>query len=47
VLKITLERSANLRPFAYLLGDEVPVSEESENFWKLAVRKFSKKREQD
>ena len=43
VLKITLERSAGLRPFAYLLGDEVPVSEESENFWKLATRKYFKK----
>jgi predicted PurR-regulated permease PerM len=44
VLKITLERSADLKPFAYLLGDEVPISEESENFWKVALRKFFKKR---
>jgi len=43
ILKITLERSAGLRPFAYLLGDEVPISEESENFWKLATRKYFKK----
>ncbi|GAB3223570.1 AI-2E family transporter [Algoriphagus aestuariicola] len=43
VLKITLERSHGLKPFAYLLGDDVPISEESENFWKLALRKFSKK----
>ncbi|WP_035455881.1 AI-2E family transporter [Algoriphagus terrigena] len=43
ILKITLERSAGLKPFAYLLGDEVPVSEESENFWKLATRKYFKK----
>ena len=43
ILKITLERSAGLKPFAYLLGDEVPVSEESENFWKLATRKYFKR----
>lgn len=43
ILKITLERSEGLKPFAYLLGDEVPVSEESENFWKLLLRKYFKK----
>lgn len=43
VLKITLERSSGLKPFAYLLGDQVPVSEESENFWKLVQRKYFKK----
>lgn len=42
VLKITLERSQNLRAFAYLLGDEVPVTEESENFWKVIRRKMGK-----
>jgi predicted PurR-regulated permease PerM len=47
VLKITLERSDDLKPFAYLLGDEVPVSEESENFWKLALRKYIKKGRED
>ncbi len=40
VLKITLERSAGLKPFAYLLGDDVPVSESSENFWKIIRRKY-------
>ena len=40
VLKITLERSAGLKPFAYLLGDDVPVSESSENFWKIIQRKY-------
>lgn len=40
VLKITLERSEKLKPFAYLLGDDVPVSEQSENFWKLIRRKW-------
>lgn len=44
VLKITLERSARLQPFAYLLGDNVPVSESSENFLKLFQRKFLKKK---
>lgn len=43
VLKITLERSQNLKAFAYLLGDEVPVSEESENFWKVIKRKMNSK----
>ena len=43
VLKITLERSSGLKPFAYLLGDQVPISEESENFWKLVQRKYFKK----
>lgn len=43
ILKITLERSVKLKPFAYLLGDDVPVSEESENFWKLVQRKYFKK----
>lgn len=43
ILKITLQRSAGLKPFAYLLGDEVPISEESENFWKLVLRKYFKK----
>ena len=42
VLKITLERSSGLKPFAYLLGDQVPISEESENFWKLVQRKYFK-----
>lgn len=43
VLKISLERSSGLKPFAYLLGDQVPISEESENFWKLVQRKYFKK----
>ncbi|HSF53474.1 MAG TPA: AI-2E family transporter [Algoriphagus sp.] len=43
VLKITLERSSGLKPFAYLLGDDVPITEESENFWKLVQRKYFKK----
>lgn len=43
VLKITLEKSQDLKAFAYLLGDDVPVSEESENFWKLILRKYSQR----
>ncbi len=42
VLKITLERSKELNPFAFLLGDNVPVTEETENFWKLFQRKYLK-----
>ncbi|MCU0399640.1 MAG: AI-2E family transporter, partial [Algoriphagus sp.] len=41
VLKITLERNEDLKPFGYLLSDDVPVSEVSENFWKLLQRKIS------
>lgn len=44
VLKITLERSSGLKPFAYLLGDQVPISEESENLWKLVQRKYFNKK---
>lgn len=44
VLKITLERSQGLKPFAYLLGDDVPVSESSENFMKLIHRKYFTKK---
>jgi predicted PurR-regulated permease PerM len=43
VLKITLERSATLSPFAYLLGDDILVTEEKENFWKIFQRQVSKK----
>jgi predicted PurR-regulated permease PerM len=43
VLKITLERNKELQPFAFLLGDNVPVSETTENFWKLIRRKLFKK----
>lgn len=43
VLKITMERSQTLSPFAYLLGDEIPVTEEKENFWKLLQNRMSKK----
>lgn len=42
ILKITLERSQSLKPFAYLLGDDVPVSESSENFLKIIQRKYLK-----
>lgn len=43
VLKITLERSPSWSPFAYLLGDEIPVTEEKENFWKLLQNRMGKK----
>ncbi|MDX5340032.1 MAG: AI-2E family transporter [Cyclobacteriaceae bacterium] len=42
VIKITLGRSEGLSPFAYLLGDDVPIAEANENFWKIMVRKFQK-----
>lgn len=43
VLKITLERSKTLSSFAYLLGDEIPITEEKENLWKLLQSRFQKK----
>lgn len=42
VLKITLERNERLKPYAFLLGDEITVSEKNENYWKLLKRNFSK-----
>jgi predicted PurR-regulated permease PerM len=45
VLKITLSRSKNLNAFAYLLGDDVPVTELNENFLKILRRKMKKKPE--
>lgn len=43
VLKISLERSHSLNAFAYLLGDDIPISEEKENFWKLLQKRIQKK----
>jgi len=43
VLKITLSRREDTNPFAYLLGDDVPVTEANENFWKIMIRKFHRK----
>jgi predicted PurR-regulated permease PerM len=43
VLKITLERSKTLSPFAYLLGDDIPVTEERDNLWKLIQKRIQKK----
>jgi len=44
VLKITLERSTNLKAFGYLLSDDVPVNEGVENYWKVLRKKFSKEK---
>lgn len=41
ILKITLDRSNQLSPFGYLLGDDVPVTEASENFWKVLKRRMA------
>ncbi|WP_111670231.1 AI-2E family transporter [Algoriphagus litoralis] len=43
VLKITLEKNPDLSPYAYLLGDEIPVTEEKENFFRLFQNRFFKK----
>jgi predicted PurR-regulated permease PerM len=47
ILKITLERINKLSPFGYLLGDDVPVTEASENFWKILRRKLNSGMEED
>lgn len=40
ILKITLDRINQLSAFGYLIGDNVPVNESSENFWKLIRRRL-------
>ena len=44
ILKITLEKSANLQAFGFLLSDDVQVNEGVENFWKVLRKKFSKEK---
>ncbi|EAZ79851.1 AI-2E family transporter [Algoriphagus machipongonensis] len=44
VLKITLERNSSLKAYAYLLGDDIPISEKNENFWKLFKKKLGGKK---
>jgi predicted PurR-regulated permease PerM len=41
VLKISLDRIPALAPYGYLLGDNVPVLERRENFWKIILRKLN------
>lgn len=43
VLKISLERSRPLHAFAYLLGDDIPISEEKENLWILLQKRIRSK----
>lgn len=42
VLKLTLEQSKGKEAFAYLLGDDVPVTEAKENYLKILRRKLFK-----
>lgn len=42
VLKISLEKSSSMSAFAYLLGDDVPISEKHENYWKTFRRRIAK-----
>jgi len=44
VLKISLEKSSDMSAFAYLLGDDVPIAEKNENYWKTFRRKMSNKK---
>jgi len=42
VLKISLERNLELNAYAFLLGDEITVTEKNENYWKLFIKNFKK-----
>lgn len=42
ILKITLEKSDKFQAFGFLLSDDVQVNEDSENFWKILRKKFSR-----
>lgn len=44
ILKITLEKSEQLKAFGFLLSDEVHVKEDSENFWKILRRRGTLKK---
>lgn len=44
LLKITFERIPSLAPYGYLLGDNYPVIEKHENFYKKMIRKIKTKR---
>ncbi len=44
VLKISLEKSSDMSAFAYLLGDDVPIAEKNENYWKAFRRKMNNKK---
>ncbi len=44
VLKVTFERNDGLHPFGYLLGDDVPVKEISENFFKIFQRRVNSRK---
>ena len=43
VLKITLERIPESSAFGYLLSDDVPVREAEENYWRVLIKKITKK----
>jgi len=42
IIKITLEKSENHKPFAYLLSDNIPVRDGRKNLWKMFLSKFKK-----
>jgi len=43
-LKISLKKSSGMSAFAYLLGDDVPIDEKNESYWKTFKRNLRKKR---
>lgn len=43
ILKITLDRIPAFKPYGYLLGDDFPIHEKQENFFRILKRKIFKK----
>lgn len=43
ILKISLDRIPSLKPYGYLLGDEFPIHEKQENFFRIIKRRLFKK----
>jgi hypothetical protein len=43
-LKISLKKSSDMSAFAHLLGDDVPIDEKNESYWKTFKRNLRKKK---
>lgn len=42
ILKITFDRIDGLKPYGFLMGDNIVVTEKNENFWRIFRKKFWK-----
>jgi len=47
IVKITFDRIPSLQPYGYLLGDDFPVKEKKDNFWKFFLNKLKEDRRTD